>query len=84
MSGPNQCGLPVDYVVRHPYWLGDYYCVCERHLDWAKRCMGKGPITVVKVVTEHGYREIASGCVYWDAKKHSTPKNRLPLNSSNQ
>lgn len=79
MSGPNQCGHPVDWLVRHPYWRGDFYVVCERHLEWAKRCVGPGEILVIPTRTENRYNTIASGCVYWDAKKHPTPRNRLPL-----
>lgn len=69
----------MDYLVRHPHWLGDFYHVCAKHLEWAKRCVGAGPVRVVRVVTEGNYRTIVSGCVWWDPKKSPTPRNRLAL-----
>lgn len=77
----NQCGAPVDYLVRHPHWAGDFFCVCAKHLEWAKRCVGKGEVVITETTTENGYRTVISGCVWWDHTKHPTPKNRLPLRS---
>lgn len=77
----NQCGAPVDYLVREAHWRNDFYCVCAKHLEWAKRCVGKGEVLVIPMTTENGYRTVISGCVYWDSTKHPPPKNRLPLAS---
>ncbi len=69
-----QCCKPVTHIVRHPYWQGDAYHVCTKHIEWAKLRVGE-PVVVKSVAP----RDITSGCVYWDATQHPTPRNRVPL-----
>ena len=66
MAGVGQCMARVSHIVRHPHWLGDWYCVCPKHLDWAKGLVAKrGPMIVVATGNSSSGPEIVSGCVWW-------------------
>ena len=62
LTSTKQCGHRVTHIVHHPHFEGDLYCVCAKHIEWARHELAPRKLPILVRVTAKW--EVATNCVY--------------------